>query len=324
LDVGLSYRKRRAAVLLLDAVLVLAVAGCSRRLLSVFLDLPPRPQQAAPRPVTPPAASGAHAGVPTVPIAPADTPAIERTLDPDSVVKLLPRDNAGNVDWMAAVKRGIINPRPALPGRPAPAAGPGAFQFKFDFYFKGPDTTFDAFFPHSSHTAWVDCQQCHARIFPYRGAELRMGDIFAGKYCGECHGKVSFPTMTGCERCHTRLKMPPNRAKPELIGTITLARAKDTTRADGTIAGNAAGVRTDDFPAARFPHWVHRIRFQCKSCHMELFEPRAGANRITMKDIGAGKSCGACHNGQIAFPATFGYCERCHVPAAKPPSASGP
>ena len=175
-----------ATLLLLQAIgVLLAPAACSRRTLGVFLDIPPaespKPVQPSPRP---------SAGVSDVRVAAplADTaaaPPFERHLDPDSARSQLPRDHAGNVDWVAAMKKGIIRPRAALPGRPAPDTS--AFRFLYDFYFQGPDTLFDAWFPHSIHTEWLNCQQCHARIFPYRGAAMRMSDILLGKYCAECH-----------------------------------------------------------------------------------------------------------------------------------------
>lgn len=58
-----------------------------------------------------------------------------------------------------------------------------------------------------------------------------------------------------------------------------------------------------------FPHWVHRIRFNCSVCHSELnFKMRVGANDILMADIITGKYCGACHNNKIAWGA-----ENCHL-----------
>jgi c(7)-type cytochrome triheme protein len=245
-------------------------------------------------------------------------PAFEGTLDPDSAITLLPRDHAGNIDWVAALRNGVIRPRGELPGRTVPDSA--GFKFGFDFMFPGPDTLFDAYFPHSTHTQWLNCNTCHARIFPYRGTPIKMGDVFMGRFCGECHGKVSFPVMTGCERCHVRLPMPPNRANPDLIGTITLVRSDSA--ASGVADGNAAGVTTAALPAAQFPHWVHRSRYLCKSCHMELFVPKAGANRITMKLITSGQACGACHNGKTAFAAGFGACDRCHMPT--PPARPTP
>ena len=60
-----------------------------------------------------------------------------------------------------------------------------------------------------------------------------------------------------------------------------------------------------------FPHWFHRIRYQCRVCHGELgFEMKAGANDVTMQDITDGKLCGACHNGQIAW--SVENCDLCH------------
>ncbi|MDH5233433.1 MAG: hypothetical protein OEW77_00635 [Gemmatimonadota bacterium] len=311
-------------VLALVSCVLGASVGCSRRTLSAFFDLPQAAPAAAPAPT---AATPATAAVARPPEAAGELPrpVFEGTLDPDSAIKLLPRDHAGNIDWVRAAVSGVIRPREALSGRlPADSS---QFQFGFDFLFPGPDTLFDAFFPHSTHTQLLSCATCHPRIFPHRDNPIKMGDILSGRYCGECHGKVSFPVVTGCERCHIRLQLPPDRAKPELIGTVTLLRVSPDSLPDGVVPGNSAGVTTRALPSAVFPHWVHRARYACKSCHMELFIPVAGANRITMKDISAGKACGACHDGRTAFAAGFGACQRCHpAPSATeqpvpPPSA---
>jgi len=60
-----------------------------------------------------------------------------------------------------------------------------------------------------------------------------------------------------------------------------------------------------------FPHWFHRVRFQCSVCHVDLgFKTKAGSNYITMDKISQGQYCGACHNGEIAWsPET---CDLCH------------
>ena len=236
-------------------------------------------------------------------------PEIERLTNPDSVLARLPKDHAGNVDWAQALRDSVIRPRRVLPGRVAPPEG--SFTFAFDFSFKGPDTTFDARFPHSTHTEWIACQQCHPRIFPYRDTPVKMADVLTGKYCGECHGKVAFPPISACERCHVRLAMPPNRAKAEFIGNVQLARTK-------TDSGNAKGVDVAGLPRATFPHWAHRMRFRCKVCHLEVFEPRGGANQVTMLDISQGKACGRCHDGRTAFRPGIGNCERCHLPEHAP------
>lgn len=69
---------------------------------------------------------------------------------------------------------------------------------------------------------------------------------------------------------------------------------------------DAAGMRPPVFP-----HWFHRMRFRCKVCHGDLgFQFKAGGNDITMLKIFDGQFCGACHNGQIAWPVE--NCTLCH------------
>ena len=303
-------RARKTAFVVCCATLLLV--GCSRRLLSVFFDVPPDTgaKETAVQVVTTPALSFA---------VPVDTvrPPIEDTLDPDSVKVLLPRDHAGNIDWMAALNEGIIKPRNTLPGD-TPNLDRDGFLFGFDFYFKNVTPMFDAFFPHSSHTKWVACNQCHPRIFRHRGTKITMGEIVQGKYCGECHGKVAFPLTTACERCHPGFPQPPNRAQPRLIGDIKLTRVttafSDSTKVPVDSTGAVLNSLTDAFPEATFPHWVHRIRYKCMVCHMNVFEPKAGANRILMKDVTEGEACGKCHNGKVAFDTGFSNCARCHKP----------
>lgn len=59
-----------------------------------------------------------------------------------------------------------------------------------------------------------------------------------------------------------------------------------------------------------FPHWFHRIRFKCKTCHEAIFEMEKGKNGIQMSEIIRGNFCGKCHNGKIAFAPV--QCPRCH------------
>jgi len=73
---------------------------------------------------------------------------------------------------------------------------------------------------------------------------------------------------------------------------------------------DAAGMR----PVV-FPHWFHRVRFRCKVCHADLgFQFKAGGNDINMLKIIDGQFCGACHNGELAWPVE--NCNLCH--SAKP------
>jgi len=69
---------------------------------------------------------------------------------------------------------------------------------------------------------------------------------------------------------------------------------------------SSAGIRP-----VIFPHWFHRIRFSCKTCHSDLgIQMKAGANQIDMLKIVNGEYCGVCHNGQMAW--SVENCDLCH------------
>ncbi len=52
---------------------------------------------------------------------------------------------------------------------------------------------------------------------------------------------------------------------------------------------------------------------KCADCHPALFKMKKGADTITMKDMDAGKNCGACHNGTKAFSVKdAANCGKCH------------
>jgi len=69
-----------------------------------------------------------------------------------------------------------------------------------------------------------------------------------------------------------------------------------------------------------FPHWFHRIRYQCRVCHSELgFQMKVGATRPSMVEITNGAFCGACHDGETAWSAE--NCDLCH--AALPGTPEG-
>ncbi len=89
------------------------------------------------------------------------------------------------------------------------------------------------------------------------------------------------------------------------------------------LASNA--TRAKMAPVA-FDHWVHRARYTCRVCHVDIgFAMIAGATGIRAADNASGQYCGACHNdrtksdGRIVFgsckltPEAVGPgCQRCH------------
>ena len=53
---------------------------------------------------------------------------------------------------------------------------------------------------------------------------------------------------------------------------------------------------------------------KCADCHQSgLFKMKKGSEVLTMKNLEAGKNCGACHNGTKAFGVKdAATCAKCH------------
>lgn len=294
----MSGRRSRGFVAAWPVLLALPSSSCGG-VAAAFLDLPEEPRRVEEVAPAPGAASGTGQVVQEV-----EPPPIESVESADSVLKLLPRDNAGHVDWVAAVRDGTIMPR-GKDGRPR---GPAGAAFAFDFFFESENEMFEAYFPHSAHVDWLDCRSCHPALYRYRGAEITMGQINAGESCGTCHGTVAFPA-DDCERCHKQMQMPAGRVEARFLGARRMTRAVVDTL---DISQQGAEM----FPAALFPHGMHRVRLQCSACHPEPYEARSGASTTSMAAMAEGDSCGACHGeGKIAFGLL--QCDRCHVREAE-------
>ena len=113
--------------------------------------------------------------------------------------KLLPT-TSGGPDWVKALTEGVIAPRPGI--------GPDVEDqpvFGYDVELVPQDNAaFKVVFPHGAHTTLLSCAACHPAIFQMaKGADpITMNKIYAGEYCGRCHGKVAFLPATACGRCH--------------------------------------------------------------------------------------------------------------------------
>lgn len=114
-----------------------------------------------------------------------------------------PKDKFGYPDWTAAAKGGIVKPRSSIiEGIPEDA------PFEQDILFEINDRLMaNVLFSHKIHTFWLSCKICHPSIFiDKKGAnKFTMYDIWGGKYCGRCHGKVAFQAkgFENCQRCHS-------------------------------------------------------------------------------------------------------------------------
>ena len=126
----------------------------------------------------------------------------------------LPQTRYGNqIDWVAALESGAINPAHQLRDNPSQGMGfEDVLELKAEL--SGVPS---AIFPHDKHTAWLDCSDCHPYIFNVQKKftkGLRMSSNIFGMFCGVCHTSVAFP-MTDCVRCHPDMEEPEEDPEPE-------------------------------------------------------------------------------------------------------------
>lgn len=117
-------------------------------------------------------------------------------------LQILPKDNAGNVDWVKALRQGIIKPLDSLdPKKPTTPV------IDLDIVFKVKGDLPDVVYPHYPHTQWLSCSNCHPKIFIMQAGanKVTMKKIEEGQFCGRCHGIVAFP-LSNCTRCHSKPK----------------------------------------------------------------------------------------------------------------------
>jgi len=127
-----------------------------------------------------------------------ENPAIKSLQEPGDSLAKFPQDRRGGVNWVTTLEQGLIQPRETLSG------AEGMLVMDMDIMFTNTGSMPWVRFPHVAHTRWLDCSNCHPKIFkPQRGAnKIGMDAILAGEFCGRCHDKVAF-SLWICERCHS-------------------------------------------------------------------------------------------------------------------------
>lgn len=132
-------------------------------------------------------------------------PALKLLQEPGVALSRLPADGSGNqVNWVAALERGHINPRTNI----LPETRVRVLETDILLNLRGG--TRIVLFPHRQHTLWLDCGNCHEHLFKARAGanKFSMERILQGEQCGVCHGAVSFP-LTECGRCHNTPRNQP-------------------------------------------------------------------------------------------------------------------
>lgn len=131
-------------------------------------------------------------------------PAVRQLQEPREALSALPADTAGNqVRWVDALRDGSINPRSSL--RPEAEVR----LLETDIYMSRYGSVPIVRFPHREHTQWLDCSNCHEKLFKSQAGANRISmlRILQGEQCGQCHGAVAFP-LTECARCHNTPRAP--------------------------------------------------------------------------------------------------------------------
>lgn len=119
-------------------------------------------------------------------------------------VKGFPRSRFGNkVDWLKAEELGLVKLKDYIEGisiKRKPLRVPKDIELEA----KVTDMP-NIIFSHKKHTVWNGCELCHPDIFGVKkgSTPYSMQDIFEGRFCGACHGKVAF-TNHDCQLCHTK------------------------------------------------------------------------------------------------------------------------
>ena len=117
--------------------------------------------------------------------------------------KGLPKERFGSgINWLAMEEEKRITLQDYLEGVSMPRnkmKEPKEFSLSAD-QINMPSIIFS----HKKHTVWNGCELCHPEIFPVKrdSKPYTMPEIFDGKYCGACHGKVGFANLD-CQRCHS-------------------------------------------------------------------------------------------------------------------------
>ena len=200
-----SKKGRGPAGFLLFFCLTVTIAACSTKTRELFFDIPPpSPQELAEQ-------ARLKAELEAAENAQTESeessglglydynlprPEIESLSSWEKALDMLPKDYKDDADWSAAITQGIVRPRPGDDPKAMLATA-----FKYDFIIANDNPKNEGYFPHSSHTQWLGCKNCHTRIYPFRRNPATMKEMRSGESCGVCHGSVAF-SLKQCKRCH--------------------------------------------------------------------------------------------------------------------------
>lgn len=125
----------------------------------------------------------------------------------------LPFDKYRFVDWIKLKELGVLRPKASLSKKGGAGDKAGPKKRNNTIYFSAnSEAVSDVVFDHKLHTDWIGCKSCHPMPFSEKLGETNvlMSKFSKGRFCGKCHGRVSF-TFADCKRCHHH-DVPPEAA----------------------------------------------------------------------------------------------------------------
>jgi c(7)-type cytochrome triheme protein len=131
----------------------------------------------------------------------------------------------------------------------------------------------------------LPCFECHS-LQKYMSAPA------LGVFSHELHGMFDLH----CNACHDIAGHEMPRLKSEACGSCHSMSVFEYT-------GGGMGK-------VKFNHEAHGAMFSCGKCHPDAFPMKRGGAKMKMNPMYEGKSCGFCHDGQMAFASRD--CMRCH------------
>ncbi|MCF6283553.1 MAG: hypothetical protein L3J28_15355 [Candidatus Polarisedimenticolaceae bacterium] len=110
----------------------------------------------------------------------------------------LPLDRFRMIDWLALKRENVFRPLVSLDQNYKEETRDNRILF-----VGKTDSVDNVLFDHRIHSDWIGCSTCHPAIFADKlgGNRIRMMEMAQGRFCGHCHGRVSF-TFADCKRCH--------------------------------------------------------------------------------------------------------------------------
>jgi len=238
----------------------------------------------------------------------------------DDILRLLPKDRAGNPDWNTALAEKVIAPRPGLEPE---ATDQDILVLDVDLVPKS-DPAFKVTFSHKTHSTWVACTSCHSGLFEMKAGATPMTpqEVHTSGYCAACHGTVAFDITTGCPLCHLQ-NLPQdltNRVDWDRALTDQLIAPRpglQPSAAEQPVLDLDVALQPKGQPTfnAIFSHQKHTKWLACANCHPAIFPQEARELSEHTADWHSRQYCGACH-GKVSF-GVVSACGPCHPALSK-------